>query len=108
MRPSYRTALVRRGQRVLLWVSGPQRDLPAGIHAAGWVTGPVVDDRLPVRLAALEQPVLRPGLLAHPALALLEVLRMPAGSNPSWVTREELAALEELGLPAAGQAPASE
>ncbi len=109
VRPSYRTELVRPGDRVLLWVSGAQRDLPAGIHASGRVTGPVVGDLLPVRLAALAHPVTRSELRGHPDLASLEVLRMPAGSNPSWVTRAQLAALEELGLgAAAGQDPASE
>lgn len=99
VRPSYRTGLVRRGHRVLLWISGTEADLPAGIHAAGRVTGPVDGDQLPVRLATLERPLLRSELVAHPALTTLEVLRMPAGSNPSYVTRAQLAALEELGLP---------
>jgi len=32
VRSSYRTDLVRPGQRVLLWVSGGSRELPPGIH----------------------------------------------------------------------------
>lgn len=100
VRPSYRAALVRPGHRVLLWVSGSQRDAPAGIHAHGEVLGPVTGPRedlvMPVRLRPLSSPVLRDELLGHPVLGRLEVVRMPAGSNPSYVTRAQLAALGEL------------
>jgi hypothetical protein len=95
VRPGYRADLVRPGQRVLLWVSGADLDHPAGVHAAGWTTGEVDGDQLPVRLVALEQPVLRRELLAHPVLRDLEVLRMPAGSNPSYLTREQWAVLRD-------------
>lgn len=96
VRPTYRTALVATGQPVLLWVSGAAPGLPAGIHACGRTTGPVHDDLMPVELVALAEPVPRAELLAEPGLRDLEVLRMPAGSNPSYVTPEQLALLGGL------------
>jgi hypothetical protein len=103
-RPTYRTDLVAAGQPVLLWVSGSEPGLPAGIHARGQTTGPARDGVMPVVLVPLDQPLLRSELVGHPDLAALEVLRMPAGSNPSYVTPEQLAVLvgmcEELSRPA--------
>ncbi len=96
VRPTYRTDLVAAGQSVLLWVSGSEPGLPAGIHARGRTTGPAADGVMPVVLVPLAEPLLRPALLAHPVLSSLEVLRMPAGSNPSYVTPEQLDALAEL------------
>ena len=104
VRPTYRTGLVGAGQPVLLWVSGSEAGLPAGIHAHGRTTGPARDGVMPVVLVPLEDPLLRSELVGHPDLASLEVLRMPAGSNPSYVTPEQLAVLvgmrEELARPA--------
>ena len=95
VRPSYRTDLVEEGQRVLLWVSGSEPDLPAGIHARGRTTGPAADGVMPVTLKPLRSPVLRSDLVEDPDLAALEVIRMPAGSNPSYVTPVQLSALQE-------------
>lgn len=99
VRPSYRTELVAAGQPVLLWVSGAEADHPAGIHAYGRTTGPVVDGVMPMSLTPLDVPVLRSELVGHPDLSALEVVRMPAGSNPTYVTRAQLALLRELGVP---------
>ncbi|HWJ10834.1 MAG TPA: hypothetical protein VNS46_15755 [Nocardioides sp.] len=104
VRRSYRTALMEPGQAVLLWVSGRDPHTPAGIHARGRITGvpePTSDDdprRLEValQLEPVDPPVLRADLLADPVLSRIEVIRMPAGSNPSYLTREELACLREL------------
>lgn len=112
VRRSYRTELVVPGAPVLLWVSGGSARVPSGVHAVGEVTGPVerdlhpgpVDD-LPMRLRPLDPPVLRPVLLAHPVLSGLEVLRSPWGSNPSYLDRDQLAALREVVGP--GQLPAT-
>lgn len=97
VRPSYRTVLVAPGQPVLLWISGRDRAHPAGVYAEGRTTGPARDEGddlvLPVSLTPLEAPVPRAELLTHPLLAHLEVIRMPAGSNPSYVTKEQLEAL---------------
>lgn len=92
-RPTYRTALVAPGQPVLLWVSGTRAEHPAGIHACGRTTGPAADGTMPMRLLPLREPLLRSELVGHPELSSLEVLRMPAGSNPSYVTRAQLALL---------------
>jgi hypothetical protein len=94
VRRSYRLDLVHPGQPCLLWVSG--RADP-GVHAVGEVTGepehradgPVVD----VRLTRLARPVPRAELLGDPAVRTAEVLRMPAGSNPSWLSAAALAAV---------------
>lgn len=102
-RPTYRTDLAVAGQPVLLWVSGSEPGLPAGIHAHGRITGPARDGVMPMVLAPLEVPLPRSELVGHPDLAALEVLRMPAGSNPSYVTPGQLEVLvdmcEELARP---------
>jgi hypothetical protein len=94
VRRSYRLDLMRAGQPCLLWVSG--RTDP-GVHALGELTaepdegsdGPVVG----VRFTRLPSPVPRAELLDDPAAATAEVLRMPAGSNPSWLSAAEFAAV---------------
>ncbi len=110
VRQTYRTDLVRRRQPVLFWISGSSKLHPAGIYAQGHTTGPAVargaDETssdpagrgqsqlvMPVRLRSLQAPVLRRDLVQHPTLARIEVLRMAAGSNPSFVTPADLAAL---------------
>jgi hypothetical protein len=101
LRASYRTDLVEAGQPVLFWISGDVAEHPAGIYAQGWTTGPAVPDPahhgsgapalvVPVRLEPVDPPVLRSELRHHPELSAIEVLRMPAGSNPSYLTREQL------------------
>jgi hypothetical protein len=96
VRPTYRTGLVAADQPVLLWVSGSEAGLPAGIHAHGRTTGPAREGVMPLVLAPLAEPLLRSELVAHPGLASLEVLRMPAGSNPSYVTPDQLDVLVGL------------
>ena len=90
VRPSYRLDLMEAGQPVLLWRSG--RNEP-GVHAVGAIAGPVVHDAngpaVPVRLTLLVEPVARAELLADPVAHEAEVLRMPAGSNPSWLSRPQ-------------------
>lgn len=97
VRRSYRLELITPGQPVLLWVSG--RVLP-GVHAVGSVSGPVrLDDEdddgpvFPVQLTSLPEPVDRGELLADPGFRSAEVLRMPAGSNPSWLSAAQLGAV---------------
>jgi hypothetical protein len=94
VRPSYRTGLVEEGQPVLLWVSGRDPAHPAGIHAHGRTTGPATDV-MPVRLEPVDPPVTRQQVLAVPELSGAEVLRMPAGSNPSFLDVEQYAALQQ-------------
>ena len=94
VRPSYRVDLMAAGQPVLLWLSG--REQP-GVHAVGVLAGPVTTDAegpvVPVRLARLAEPVGRAELLADPIACSAEVLRMPAGSNPSWLSGPEFDAV---------------
>ena len=99
VRATYRTALVREGQPVLLWVSGNDRQHPAGIYAIGHTTGPVdaaaPSPAMPVRLRAVEPAIHREEIRAHPTLAGIEVIRMPAGSNPSYLDTEQYHALQQ-------------
>ena len=96
VRPGYRSDLVGPGQPVLFWVSGGDRSHPSGIYAQGHTTGHAEADPegstlvLPLRLEPLTEPVPRSELLHHPVLRELEVLRMAAGSNPSFLTRDQL------------------
>ena len=48
---------------------------------------------MPVRLVLLPDPVPRSDLLADPRMRDAEVLRMPAGSNPSWLSAGQFAAV---------------
>jgi hypothetical protein len=88
VRPSYRLGLMAPGQPCLLWRSG--RDSP-GVHALGVLTGEPWDGEVPVRLTPLAEPVPRAELVAHPVFREAEVIRMPAGSNPSWLTAAQYA-----------------
>jgi hypothetical protein len=99
VRPSYRLELMAPGRPCLLWLSGRA---DAGVHALGTLTdgpheadgGPVV----PVRLTLLAQPLPRAALLADPVARDAEVLRMPAGSNPSWLSAAQFAVvLDRVG-----------
>jgi hypothetical protein len=105
VRPSYRLGLMAAGQAVLLWLSG--RDKP-GVHALGVLAGPVTTDAdgpvVPVRLTRLAEPIDRVELLADPVARHAEVLRMPAGSNPSWLSRPQFDAV--LARIRDGDAPA--
>ena len=92
VRPSYRLGLMAPGQPCLLWRSG--RHHP-GVHALGVLTGPVRQDDggpvVPVRFTPLAEPVPRAELVADPVFGAAEVIRMPAGSNPSWLTGAQYA-----------------
>lgn len=93
VRPSYRLGLMAAGQPCLLWRSG--RESP-GVQALGVLTGPVREDGdggpvVPVRFTSLDEPVPRAELVADPVFREAEVVRMPAGSNPSWLTAAQYA-----------------
>jgi hypothetical protein len=94
VRRSYRLGLMAAGQPCLLWLSG--RDRP-GVHALGAIAGDVDEGSggpvVPVRLTLLDAPIPRAELLADPRLRDAEVLRMPAGSNPSWLSAGQFAAV---------------
>ena len=110
VRPSYRLELMRPEQPCLLWVSG--RDRP-GVHALGVLAGaPTSGEDGPVvgvRWTRLAEPVDRSELLADPDAADAEVLRMPAGSNPSWLSAAQYAAvLAHAGSGQAQQHPSAQ
>ena len=94
VRRSYRLDLMAAGQPSLLWLSG--RDRP-GVHALGELTGSAEPDGegwvVPVRFTLLTEPVTRAELVVDPVVREAEVIRMPAGSNPSWLSAEQFAAV---------------
>jgi hypothetical protein len=112
---NYRAAMVAPGDRVLFWVSGDGRSgVPRGIWGAGHVVAPAEDwvdaehghwrdeesrravrARVRVDIPLLREPVTVADLRARGMLDL-EVLRIPQGANPSWVTVGQLAQLDEL------------
>ncbi|MCP2176244.1 EVE domain-containing protein [Williamsia maris] len=101
---NYRKDLMRPGQRVVLWVSGPgDGPRPRGIWGLGWITDEARSDPddgwvtpADITLLAEGDRVLATDLREIPELADMEVLKLPQGSNPSWVTREQLAAIVRL------------
>jgi len=92
VRPSYRLGEMRPGAPCLLWISG--RDRP-GVHALGELAGMPHDGpggpAVPVRLVLLRAHLPRADLVADPVFAGAEVVRMPAGSNPSWLSPDQYA-----------------
>lgn len=96
---TYRRELIGPNQPALLWVSGSDRTGPRpGLWAVGRTAGPVEGPQATVdlRLRLLDEPVARDIVAQVAGLESLEVLRIPAGSNPSWVTEAEFAALAPL------------
>jgi hypothetical protein len=102
VRPSYRLGLMRAGQPVLFWASGSRRrDVPYGIWGLGRLAGSPDQDAadggwsvpLDLVIAAAPARLRREVLRADRELAGLEVLRQPQGSNPSFVTVREFAAI---------------
>ncbi len=112
---NYRAAMMAPGDQVLFWVSGDGRGgLPRGIWGAGHVVAPAEDwvdaehgfwrddrsrravrARVQVDIPLFSEPVTAADLRAR-GVVDLEVLRMPQGANPSWVSVEQLAAIDEL------------
>ena len=93
LRRSYRLDLMAPGQPCLLWVSG--RDRP-GVAALGRLGGrPGPDGRVEVELSVLPAPLARADLLTDARFRAAEVVRMAAGSNPSYLRADELAAVVE-------------
>jgi hypothetical protein len=95
----YRAAMMQPGDRVVLWVSGDGRWMARGIWGIGHVTGavdgtadrPSVPMDIPIFASALTDADLRAAGIGD-----LEVQRMPAGSNPSWVSMQQWEAIEVL------------
>jgi hypothetical protein len=100
--PGYRADMMRKGQRVVLWVSGGDK-AQRGIWATGRLTGEACVDEahpaaglsVPVDLRLLTDPLSADEIVAA-GMDHLEVQRMPAGSNPSWISRGQLEVLDAL------------
>ena len=113
--PSYRTRLVAPGDRVVFWVSGAGRDgLTRGVWGLGhtlaevepWVetsqgywrsaaASHAVRERVEIDVRLLESPVADVDLRAA-GIDDLEVQRQPFMANPSWLSREQVAALQQV------------
>ncbi len=86
--PGYRADLMRAGHPVALWVSGAGRGLRGLGHVTGAVARTDAELAVPVRIALWTAPLTDAELRAA-GIDDLEVQRMPAGPNPSWVSREQ-------------------
>ncbi len=115
VRPGYRSELMRPADRVLWWVSGDGR---SGFARGIWGLGQVVAEaeawsedhvgfwrpadghhriraRVELDVTLLDEPVSDVELKAA-GIVDLEVQRQPFAANPSWLSREQLDAVEDL------------
>ena len=105
--------MIEAGQPIYLWVSGSGHDIEPGVWGYGHTTGPCepgISDKqwldesaaaqatyfAAVEIDFLTSPVKRTDIKSDPRLGELEVLRVPAGSNPSFLTNDQAAAMLEL------------
>lgn len=112
---SYRLDLVERGDRLLVWATrGSSTTLPVGFLGEATVAGPLEIDvggshwkrsadreqvrpYVPLRRTRwLRTAVTIDECRAHPVLRTIEVLRAPRIGNPSWLTADQLRALDDL------------
>jgi len=106
VRDNYRSRLMRDGDLVFLWISGRNRSYERGIWATGRLQGPPGPEyRVSVLLSPLADRPLTDRALRSRGIDDLEVQRQPFGSNPSWISIEQLGRLVEfhaaLGGPSA-------
>lgn len=104
---NYRSRMMAADDPAILWISGDGRQLARGIWGLGRVTGPIraiVGEVASCDVGKLEVPLhielLADGVSVEAIRAAgvgdLEVLVQPQASNPSWVSRDQLAALAWL------------
>ncbi len=93
--PGYRADLMRAGDRVVLWVSGAGRGLRGLGHVTGSVARTGTELAVPVDISLLRTPLTDADLRAA-GIDDLEVQRMPAGPNPSWISREQWSRIAAL------------
>jgi len=122
---NYRTHMMRQGQPVVIWVTGSEGAHPEpGVWMVGHVAEEAfllpdllegeVDDPdavlywldtskavkgewwVPIEVEAVDPVLPRAVIQADPRLRDMELLRIPAMSNPSYLTRDEFAALRDL------------
>ena len=115
---NYRSAMMAPGDRILLWVSGNGRLMARGIWGLGHVTAAVRDEpagpapdrsslwldertrrgvshAVFVDIPLLDTPI-TDAELKSAAIDDLEVQRVPMGSNPSWLSKEQLSRVGPL------------
>ncbi len=115
VQPSYRTRLMRAGQPLVFWARGSRHRLAYGVWGIGRLAGEPRPDPgggrpwVPLDLVIWEpaRRVSRAEIRADSRLADLEVFRQPQGSNPSYLTVAQFAALRSLVStgPAGPEAP---
>jgi hypothetical protein len=109
---NYRTAMMDAGDQVALWVSGSAgARFPRGIWGIGRVRGPALPKPpaigagpararttlvAQIDISLWETPIMATEMATVAALRTVEVIRQPFMSNPSWLSKGEMAALEEL------------
>jgi hypothetical protein len=101
VQPSYRTGLMRSGQPVVFWASGSRNRRAYGVWGIGRLAGEPRQDPgegrpwVPLDLVIWEpdRRLSREQIRADGGLADLEVFRQPQGSNPSYLTVTQFAAL---------------
>jgi hypothetical protein len=106
---TYRLDLIRAGDPVALWVTGPSKaTITAGIWMLGYATGEIEGREISGATASelprvllrdmtpLPAPVPRSELASHPPTLGMEVLRQPFGPNPSYLTNREHRAVTAL------------
>jgi len=112
---NYRSRMMAAGDAVFFWVSGDGRLLVRGIWGVGRVLGvdgfrrPAADDPLPSRnfseagerpRASVDIPLLPTAVsdrqLRELGISDLEVQLQPQGSNPSWISADQIARLAEV------------
>jgi hypothetical protein len=91
---NYRSRLMQPGDAVLLWVSGRDQHFVRGIWGSGHVTAPAgwadLGLRIGLELVLRHEPMATDAELRAAGVDDLEVQRMPQGSNPSWVSFDQL------------------
>jgi hypothetical protein len=115
-----RGQLMEFGDKVIFWVSGDSQVMASGIWGLGYITGEAHDalpfepdddlgfwlnreaavaarNEVPVDVPLLEVPVTDQDLRRE-GIDDLEIQAMPPDLNPSWVSIEQLARIEELLL----------
>ncbi len=103
---SYRSRLMEPGDEIWLWVSGRDPTFPRGLWGWGAVVGPAEPDehppgerptwRVSIELRVCPDESVTDHELREAGITDLEVQRMPQGSNPSWVSRDQLARIVPL------------
>jgi hypothetical protein len=125
--PGYRSDMMAPNDKVILWVSGNSRRMTRGIWGVGRVTGAVepedhdgyfsdlgywldrdareaVELFVPVDIALFDEAVSAEDIKAA-GIDDLEVFRSAQGSNPSWVSKDQLKRLEALLPESTDEAP---